>query len=314
MIATNAPGEIDLQPDDALARIPQRAFGESEWVAMALRGCAQHLEPAIISGQPYRIANAIRAIVHVPTTEQRHAVVTATCDTLLANAYTSRNSRLVNAVAEARGTIDMVMTSLDEIAERTELEPAVLRETVDGFVRMAAMVDPRLADRLDATGRLAARIGNALHLNRQVVTDIEFAGCLHDIGMVSMFGTSRSKDELHGRKDRGQKSHTIVGESFLQDIPALAHLAPIVRSHHERFDGSGFPDGLRGNEIPIESRVISVAAAFVDRITAAGEEDALLPQDVCEELAARAGSHFDPDVVSATLNLLHFRQRTNRSA
>jgi response regulator RpfG family c-di-GMP phosphodiesterase len=314
MIATDAPGEISVQPDEALARVPQRAFGETEWVAMALQGCAQHLEPAIISGQPYRIANAIRAIVHVPTTEQRHAVITATCDTLLTNAYTSRNARLVNAVAEARGIIEGVLSDLDEIAERTELEPAVLRETVEGFVRMAAMVDTRLADRLDATGRLAARIGNALHLSRQVVTDIEFAGCLHDIGMIGVSRGTRAKDDLHGRRERGMKSHTIAGENFLQDVPALAHLAPIVRSHHERFDGSGFPDGLRGDEIPLESRVISVAAAFVERVSAVAEQDVLSPQDVCEELAMRAGTHFGPDVVAATLQLLHFRQRTNRSA
>jgi HD-GYP domain-containing protein (c-di-GMP phosphodiesterase class II) len=314
MIATNAPGELGVQTDDALARVPQRAFGDTEWVAMALKASAQHLEPAIASGQPYRIANAIRAIVHVPTAEQRHAVITAACDTLLTNAYTSRNARLVSAVAEARGIIDTVLIGLDEIAERTELEPAVLRETVDGFVRMAALIDPRLADRLEATGRLAARIGNALHLSRQVVTDIEFAGCLHDIGMVSMPGSSRTKDELHSRKERGLKSHTIVGESFLQDVPALAHLAPIVRSHHERFDGSGYPDGLRGNEIPLESRVISVAAAFIERITAAPNQDVLLPQDVCQELLMHSGTRFDPDVVSATLQLLHFRQRTNRSA
>ena len=89
----------------------------------------------------------------------------------------------------------------------------------------------------------------------------------------------------------------------------MAHLAPIVRSHHERYDGHGYPDGLQGDEIPLASRIISVAAAFVDLITASAQFEAMLPNDACRELAVRAGTEFDPDVVTATLHLLHFRQR-----
>jgi response regulator RpfG family c-di-GMP phosphodiesterase len=301
MIATSDPGEnLVRSGNGALARVPQRAFGENEWVSLALESCARHLEPAIASGQPYRIANAIRAVVHVPTAEQRDAVINAVCDGLLTAAYTSRNARMVTEIAQARSVIVRVLTELDERTERSAIEPTLLRETVDGFVRMTALVDRRLAERLDATGRFAARIGAAMHLPPAAVLNIEFAGRMHDIGAIG--GVSELKPVGP------------LSEAFLLDVPQLAHLAPIVRSHRERFDGSGFPDGLRGNEIPLESRVISVAATFVERITAAPEHEALLPQDVCHDLALHAGTHYDPDVVAATLQLLHFRQRTNRSA
>jgi HD-GYP domain-containing protein (c-di-GMP phosphodiesterase class II) len=96
---------------------------------------------------------------------------------------------------------------------------------------------------------------------------------------------------------------------FLSGIPSLAHLAPIVHAHHERYDGHGFPDGLHGDEIPVAARIISVAAAFVDLVTPSSPFEAMLPNDACRELAVRAGTEFDPTVVSATLHLLNFRQR-----
>jgi len=304
MIASTQIGEYAGRnaTDEALARMPARTFGDTDWVTLALQNCAKYLQPAIASGKPYRIANAVRAIAHAPNPEQLDDVVEAVCDSLLADAYTSHNSRLITSVAEARSVIDTVLSELNERAERDVLEPALLRETVDGYVRMAGLADKLLAERLDTVGNLAARIGAAMHLPRTVVLNTEFSARLHDIGMLSV------------PKERGLKTHSLIGESFLRATPALAHLAPIVRSHHERHDGSGFPDGLRGEEIPLESRIISVAAAFTDLVTETSRHKALPPQDACHELASHTGSKFDPDVVTATLQLLRFRQRTNRSA
>jgi HD-GYP domain-containing protein (c-di-GMP phosphodiesterase class II) len=285
-----------------LSRVPARAFGESDWVTLALENCAAYLEPAIASGKPYRIANAIRAVAHAPTPEQVDDIVDAVCDHMLAEAYTNRNSRMITAVADARTVVEGVLAEINEQSERAALEPALLRETIDGFVRMAGLSDKRLADRLDAVGSLAARIAAAMHVPRSMVLNAEFAGRLHDIGLMSV------------PKERGLKTHSIIGESFIAAVPSIAHLAPIVRSHHERYDGSGFPDGLRADEIPLESRIICVAAAFIDLITETSRHKAISPQDACEELAGHTGSKFDPDVVTATLHLLHYRQRTNRSA
>ena len=304
MIASTDIGEYagPSATNEPLARVPARTFGDTDWVTLALKNSAAYLEPAIASGKPYRIANAIRAIAHAPSADQIDDIVDAVCDHLLAEAYTSRNSRMVSTMVETRSIIQTVLGELSEKSERAALEPAMLRETIDSFVRIAGLADKRLGERLDSVGRLASRIAAAMHVPRSVVLDTEFAGRLHDIGLMS------------GPKERGSKMHSIIGASFILETPAIAHLAPLVRSHHERYDGAGYPDGLRGDEIPLESRIIGVAAAFVELVTETSRHKAMSPDDACHELAAHAGSKFDPDVVTATLHLLRYRQRTSRSA
>jgi len=294
------------ETDNVLARIPQRAFGNTAWVTLAIKSCAQHLAPAIASGKAYRIARAVRAIAHAPTVEQLDDVIGAACDAALSEAYATRDSRLISNIGSARSVIGNVIAEIRERSEREVADAAVLRETVDGYVQIVALVDKGLAERLDAVGNLATRIGSTMQLPASTLLEIEFAGRLHDIGTLTSMGAARAASSF--------ECHPVIGETFLQSIPALAYLAPIVRSHRECFDGTGFPDGLRGAEIPLASRIISVAAAFVDLMTETPTRAVVLPNDACHELSLAAGTRFDPDVVAATLHLLRVRQRTNRSA
>jgi len=289
----------------ALRAIPLRAFGDTAWVTLALESCRRHLAPAIQSGKSHRIANAVLAVAHAPTAEQVDDVVGAACDTMLAEAYAARNSRLVSNVANARPVIETVMAELRERRQRDALAPALLRETVDAYVRLIALLDKPAAQRLEAVGNLAVRIGYTMLQSSSILLEIELAGRLHGIGMLAPKATPPAKD---------LREHAVIGEAFLRSVPALAHLAPIVRSYQERFDGLGSPDGLSDDEIPYASRVIGVAAAFVDLITGSPEHEAVSPTTACRMLAAAGGTRFDPRVVTATLQLLRFRQRTNRSA
>jgi HD-GYP domain-containing protein (c-di-GMP phosphodiesterase class II) len=308
MIASNefASYVLRRKTDKALARVPQRAFGDTAWVAVALQSSTQYLAPAIASGNPHRIANAARAIAHAPTAEQINDVIGAACEAVLADAYASGDADLISNVAGARSVIGTVISEIRERSERERIAPALLRETVNGYIQIVALLNERLAERLDAVGLLAARIGSAMHLPASTVLDIEFAGRLHDIGALSFPGTTSRAEAT--------ESHSIAGETFLRNIPSLAHLALIVRSQAERFDGLGKPDGLRGAEIPLASRIVSVAAAFVGSVTDSPLRAAARPDDACHELLLAAGTRFDPDVVAATLHLLRVRQRTNRSA
>jgi HD-GYP domain-containing protein (c-di-GMP phosphodiesterase class II) len=238
--------------------------------------------------------------------EQLDDVVGAACDAALEEAYAFRDTRVISNVTAARSVIGTVVAELRERTERDAMTPAVLRETVDGYVQIVALLNQRMAERLDAVGRFAMRIGSAMHLPPSAVLEIELAGRLHDIGTLSVPAANPATDALAGRPT--------VGESFLRSVPSLAHLAPIVRSHRERFDGRGYPDGLSGAEIPLASRIISVAAAFVDSMTESPTRTNVLANDACHELLLYSGTRFDPDVVTATLHLLRFRRRTNRSA
>jgi hypothetical protein len=94
--------------DRVLARIPQRAFGDTAWVALAIKSCAEHLAPAIASGKPHDIANAVRAIAHAPTLEQLDDVIGAACDAAISEAYAVRDTRMISNVASARSVLGSV--------------------------------------------------------------------------------------------------------------------------------------------------------------------------------------------------------------
>ena len=90
----------------------------------------------------------------------------------------------------------------------------------------------------------------------------------------------------------------------LNRIPGLADAATAVRSHHERWDGSGYPDGLAGDQIPLEARIVAAADAYSAMTTDRSYQRALPPADALAELVRCAGTHFDPDVVRALIDLL----------
>jgi response regulator RpfG family c-di-GMP phosphodiesterase len=284
--------------DEALARLPESAFGDTDWARMALRACTGHLEAAIRAGQPYRIASAVRAVSHAPTLHQVDAVAGAVCDALLAEAYAARNSRLVAGIAEARAVVDTVVAGLRSESNQRAADTGALRERVDGYIAVVALQNAKFAERLDATGAFAARIALAMKLEPATVLDVELAGRLADIGMLGV----------------PAESHVAASAAFTSDIAALSHLAPIVRSHHERYDGLGYPDGLAGNEIPLEARIVAIAAAFIDLIGEGSLGKPLLAHEACAEIALNAGAEFDPAIVTATLRLLRYRQRTSKTA
>jgi HD-GYP domain-containing protein (c-di-GMP phosphodiesterase class II) len=98
----------------------------------------------------------------------------------------------------------------------------------------------------------------------------------------------------------------VIGEGILRRIPQLAPLASIVRHEHEHWDGSGYPDGLAGQHIPIGSRIILACDAYVAMITRRPYRRAMPQADAVAELRARSGTQFDPQVVEALLDLLGF--------
>jgi HD-GYP domain-containing protein (c-di-GMP phosphodiesterase class II) len=120
---------------------------------------------------------------------------------------------------------------------------------------------------------------------------------------------------LHKRErlSQGEKEkmdlHPQIGESILRPIALLQPLLPGVRSHHEHFDGTGYPDGLKGEGIPIEARIMAVADAF-DAMTSTGPTGALSEHDALGELKRNAGTHFDPRVIAAFEEIFPAVRRT----
>ena len=154
-----------------------------------------------------------------------------------------------------------------------------------------------------AMPRVAAHaigIGRRLGLNLAELDEVVRASELQDIGMLAVPDSILRKRETLSPEEWNQiRQHPVVGERILAAAPALAPVARLVRSCYERFDGSGYPDGLRGDEIPLGSRVIAVCVAYDAMTSKRPYREPLTPQVAFEELRRCAGQQFDPVVVAA---------------
>ncbi len=144
--------------------------------------------------------------------------------------------------------------------------------------------------------QIANRIGRSLDWDSKQLQNLHFASRLHDIGMLK-FDRTLQKSPIACEK------HTAIGARMLARIRLWEDLAPIVQSHHEWYDGSGYPEGLSASEIPIEARVISICDAF-DSMTSDTSYQVALPFDAAaKEIRDGAGTQFDPKIVDAFLKL-----------
>ncbi len=151
--------------------------------------------------------------------------------------------------------------------------------------------------------RLALDVAGRLELDADRTRNVEFAALLHDVGKIAVPNEIINKP---GRLDDAEwdviKRHTIEGQRMLEQIGGfMVDIGRIVRASHERWDGSGYPDGLAGEDIPLEARIISACDAFNAMTTTRSYRKAMPFADARAELQRCAGSHFDPLVVRALL-------------
>jgi two-component system, cell cycle response regulator len=163
---------------------------------------------------------------------------------------------------------------------------------------------PELGGHVNDVARLAEEIASRLGVEDAALQDIRRAGVLHDVGKMAVpEAILRKPGELDEQEWEFIRRHTIIGERILRAAPALSGVAKLVRSSHERFDGSGYPDGLRGSEIPLGARIILVCDAF-DAMTSERPYAATFStQEALDELQRCAGTQFDPVVVEAFVAL-----------
>lgn len=190
---------------------------------------------------------------------------------------------------------------------------AAQRSIVDGLIRMIRQRDPQTAQHLEAVGILAARTAIAMGLPAAVVARIELAARLHDVGKQTIpIELLYKPGTLSDAEWVQMRLHAHYGAAIVSGFPQLAPLSGFVRFHHERLDGRGYPDGLCGDEIPLESRVISVADAFHAMTIPRPYTFVRSPQAALAELSKHVGAQFDTDVVAAFATVLTGGQRMTR--
>jgi diguanylate cyclase (GGDEF)-like protein/putative nucleotidyltransferase with HDIG domain len=162
---------------------------------------------------------------------------------------------------------------------------------------------------------LVEQVARGLALDEQEVQRIRYAALLHDIGKVAIPDDILHKpDKLNDEEFEVMKTHTIVGERILRAIPGLGGVARIVRSEHERFDGTGYPDGLKGEEIPIGARIILACDAYHAMVSDRPYRKAMDHSEAIRELGKNAGTQFDPQVTEVLIGALYSKRQAGPAA
>lgn len=175
-------------------------------------------------------------------------------------------------------------------------------EAIRALVAAVEARDPYTRGHSVRVSRYAVMIGEGLGLTPEQLRILRYAGLLHDIGKLAVEDRIlRKAGPLTPEEREAIKQHPVVGAAILGSAGSFAALVPAVRHHHERFDGTGYPDGLAGDAIPVEARILAVADAF-DAMTSDRPYRPALARDVaCERLIRGRGTQFDPEVVDTFL-------------
>lgn len=153
--------------------------------------------------------------------------------------------------------------------------------------------------------QLAVRLAKYMGLKGQALIDIEHGALLHDIGKLSIPDAILLKPgPLTPEERRLVENHPLIGVQIVGHIDFLAGALPVIRSHHERYDGSGYPEGLKGEEIPLLARIFSVVDAFDAQISQRPYNRVRSVEGALDELRAGKGSNFDPHVVDAFCEMI----------
>ena len=206
--------------------------------------------------------------------------------------------------ADKERQLERYAADLRETFKQERARAQELRESYVATVRaLSNAVEARDAYTQKHAERVAAyglEIARALEVNLAEMPEIEFGFLLHDIGKVAISDRILFKPrELSPLEREQMMEHPVKGAEIIRDIGFLGAAALVVRSHHERWDGTGYPDGLAGEDIPIAARVFAVAdvldALTTDRPYRPASALTLARAMITDE----SGSHFDPDVVRA---------------
>ena len=261
-------------------------------IAERLRGC--------VSGLPVRHAERTVQV----TTSTGAVLVDPQCS---ADLLVDRADRaLYSAKRQGR---DRVRLFTDLTPEDVAMEvPEAIR--IAEALSLTASVHEDVAERhCEQVAELAGALARVLRLAPDVELRCRLGGWLHDIGKVAIPDRILLKPgPLNDDEWREMRTHVEIGERIIRQIGSVSLAAAAVRHHHERFDGAGYPDGLSGEEIPIEARVVAVSDAF----SAITSERVFAPArslgDALEELRRGAGRQHDPRVVAALEDALTVRR------
>jgi len=211
-------------------------------------------------------------------------------------------------------SIEQLPVVIERNLQRKLLEKKVLQENKAETLLKALKALMRALDAKDTytfghsqrVVKLAMKMADKLNLENGRRYILQLAASLHDIGKIGMPDSILKKaDSLEDIEMNKAKDHPLIGSEILGEIEELSEVASIVRHHHERYDGKGYPDGVKGDAIPLFSRILFILDTYEALATDRVYRKAMSRENALEEIAKNAGSQFDPKLVQIFLESMN---------
>jgi diguanylate cyclase (GGDEF)-like protein len=209
--------------------------------------------------------------------------------------------------------LEELVTTLRKLCGREdEKDHKAIKEAVEALSRAAELREHNAAGHGEQCSHYTGMIARGLNLSAQEVEDLTFAGRVHDVGKLFIPDRVLNKPgALTENEFAVIKKHPQVGAEVLRAIPEIEHVAQAVESHHEAFDGSGYPRGLKGEDIPLYGRIVAVADAYVNMTSDRSFAPPKTDEQAMAELGKQSGIRFDGMIVRLFARLLKMERATS---
>ncbi|MDY6903250.1 MAG: response regulator [Thermodesulfobacteriota bacterium] len=224
----------------------------------------------------------------------------------------AENKRLSALTQQQNEALQSINETLEErVRNRTQLLDEAVRESILMLARAAEVKDDDAEGHIYRVLDMVMDLCKALELPDENVDRISLFSMVHDIGKIRVPDRILNKEPASLKTDEQdiRRQHTVFGEAMLGVKPFYKIAREIARSHHEHWDGTGYPDGLKGEEIPLPARIVAVADMYDTLTHSSPYKEAWDTERVLKEMADLAGKMLDPSVVEAFLDIQARKQR-----
>ena len=231
----------------------------------------------------------------------------------------TQNALFVKTINEQNGELRTLTAGLEQqVTQRTAEARSLLADlqghfvqSVKVFVELLSLRDANMADHCKRVAAFSKAIARQLGLTDSAVFNIEIAAVMHDVGKIGMPDTVIDLNAPLSPSDKAlYREHPGYGQRVIQPIPQLESAAGLIRHHHERFDGRGFPDGLERDDIPLGAKLISIADTFDRALHSRKYGEQLSTPAALEFVQRMKGYDFDPEIVDIFVGFVQGRQQS----
>lgn len=245
------------------------------------------------------VVQQIQSIMCVPMHDEQGQVGVIYVDNVVGSRqFTKRDLKILTAIANQAG----IAIRRAQLARQVE---SLFRDSMRTVISLVEVKDEYTYGHSERVTAVALRIAELLEDEQPDLRALEIAGLLHDVGKLSVrLDLLQKPDSLTDSEYAAVKQHPVAGAAILNNVDNAEHIARAVRHHHEWWDGSGYPDKLAGEEIPLLARILAIADAFDSMASERPYKAALAEDEILAELRRGAGTQFDPGLVEPLVTSL----------